>query len=147
MPARIRVQIDQAAIRRIGQTHADVLTRRLADQVLASARGMVRVKTGAVASSGTIKTTKNNSKGVIREVWFTHPRSVLEHQGAKPHRIVPRRRGGRLVFFWAKVGHWVSLESVNHPGTRGSKFLTSPLLLHGQRMGFVVDVTTGYVAV
>ena len=38
-------------------------------------------------------------------------------KGTPPHVIVPRRRGGVLVFFWPKVGHTVFLRRVHHPGS------------------------------
>lgn len=42
-------------------------------------------------------------------------------KGTEPHVIVPRRRGGRLVFFWPKVGATVFLRRVHHPGSKMHK--------------------------
>lgn len=41
-------------------------------------------------------------------------------KGARPHVIRPRRRGGRLVFYWPKAGGTVAFAKVNHPGNRGT---------------------------
>ena len=35
-----------------------------------------------------------------------------------PYPITPRKPGGKLKFFWAKVGHTVVLPRVSHPGIR-----------------------------
>lgn len=41
-------------------------------------------------------------------------------QGTKPHVIRPKvdNKSGLLVFFWARVGHTVYLQRVNHPGNK-----------------------------
>jgi hypothetical protein len=44
--------------------------------------------------------------------------AMANDQGARPHIIRPRKPGGMLFFYWAKVGHTVSLRSVRHPGNR-----------------------------
>lgn len=51
------------------------------------------------------------------------PYTLYPDQGTRPHRIFPRRPGGLLVFYWAKVGMWVDMTMVNHPGSRGQYFL------------------------
>ena len=64
--------------------------------------------------------------------------SIYSERGTKPHPIYPRTAGGRLKFFWVKVGRRVSLEMVNHPGQAAQLWLTTPLLLQGTRHGFKV---------
>lgn len=53
--------------------------------------------------------------------------AILVHGGTRPHVIRPRKAGGRLVFFWAKVGRTVALKHVNHPGTAANRFLSEHL--------------------
>jgi hypothetical protein len=43
--------------------------------------------------------------------------SVWNDQGTLPHSIYPRR-APQLVFYWAKVGRVVHLNSVWHPGNK-----------------------------
>lgn len=64
--------------------------------------------------------------------------AIYSERGTKPHPIYPRTAGGRLVFFWAKVGRRVRLRMVNHPGQRAQLWLTGPLLVQGVRHGFKV---------
>jgi hypothetical protein len=44
--------------------------------------------------------------------------AMANDQGARPHFIFPKKPGGELVFYWAKVGRVVHLPSVFHPGNR-----------------------------
>ena len=46
-----------------------------------------------------------------------HPRAAWTDKGTGPHTIVPRRRGGVLVFHWPKAGGTVFLRRVHHPGS------------------------------
>lgn len=47
--------------------------------------------------------------------------------GAVDHIIRPRRPGGRLRFFWLKVGRWVSFRRVYHPGNPAQPFMRPAL--------------------
>lgn len=38
--------------------------------------------------------------------------------GTKPHVILPKKPGGVLAFYWEKIGEFVFLKKVNHPGTK-----------------------------
>ena len=55
------------------------------------------------------------------------PHGLFVHEGTGPHIIRPRKAGGRLVFFWLKVGRRVALPVVHHPGTRPVPFLAEHL--------------------
>lgn len=66
--------------------------------------------------------------------------ALVAHEGARPHPIFPRRPGGTLRFYWARVGRWVNLPSVSHPGMEGVPYLTVPLLIIGTRRGFRVVI-------
>lgn len=44
--------------------------------------------------------------------------SYYQNEGTLPH-VIRARRAPMLHFFWARVGHWVTVKSVHHPGHRG----------------------------
>jgi hypothetical protein len=48
------------------------------------------------------------------------------HEGTRPHVIRPKKVGA-LRFFWHKRGHVVTLQKVNHPGTRRNPFMAENL--------------------
>jgi hypothetical protein len=96
-------------------------------RVLAAARTLVRVRTGTLLTSirreegiGTLGRYIDIVAGVPGLTDYLG----YEHDGTVPHIIRPRRRtalrfiaGGQVVF----------AMKVNHPGTRGSHFLTRAL--------------------
>jgi len=55
-------------------------------------------------------------------LWHHQPTGIYGGRGKYPIR--PRRPGGRLRFWWAKMGQIVYLRRVNHPGSRSNPFLT-----------------------
>ena len=59
------------------------------------------------------------------KITSTNIHSLFVHEGTRPHRIVPRRRGGVLRF--QVGGRTVYARAVNHPGNRADKFLTRAL--------------------
>jgi hypothetical protein len=60
--------------------------------------------------------------GLQIEVGNWHVRyAAAQHQGARPHIIVPRKPGGRLVFQVA--GKTVFAKRVNHPGNPANPYL------------------------
>lgn len=68
------------------------------------------------------------------------PYAISVHDGAGPHRIAARKKD-RLFFFWEKVGHVFSGDSVNHPGVRRfarTQYLYLPLSIVGRRNNFIV---------
>lgn len=52
--------------------------------------------------------------------------TMIEHDGSRPHVIRPRRRKALRFLVDGRV---VFRSKVNHPGTRGTKFLTASLPL------------------
>lgn len=57
-----------------------------------------------------------SSTTMTARIVATAPQARYTDQGTDPHRIVPRRAGGLLVFHWPKVGRTMFLPRVNHPG-------------------------------
>jgi len=47
--------------------------------------------------------------------------------GSDEHEIHPRAPGGRLAFFWLKVGRDVVFQRVQHPGTPAQPFMRPAL--------------------
>lgn len=122
------VRLNKAATRRfihgVTKDFIDEVTR----DVESDARRRVRVRSGrtrgqtyrvpAFASGGTIR-------GIVR---CDSSIATIEDGGHRPHSIGQRPGGPLLTFFWEKKGHWVSLKHVNHPGAKGSRFLTGSLV-------------------
>lgn len=136
----IRIKLDSTAVCNIPMGYAIGWVNATGARIERSAKQMVRVKTGAVRAGIGRKTTRPGGRQVLCRITASHRRSLLEHEGAQPHSIDPRNPGGWLKFYWPKVGEVVYLRHVDHPGTKGSKFLTSPLMLHGTREGFKVTI-------
>lgn len=141
----VRVKLDRTAVREVPIELVTPFIRDVGGQVERGARRAVRVRSGAVRAS--IRSTfRIQGTKVIKTIDATHERAMLEHEGAEAHSIDQRPGGPILRFYWQKVGHVVYFTHVNHPGTKGSKFLTSPLLLYGLRNGFRVTIKLGGVA-
>lgn len=138
----VTIDLDAVACRRVPLKLVEPLVRKVGGQVERRARTMVRVKSGAVRNSIRSETRVTSTK-VIKTIAAHHERSLLEHQGARPHDIDQRPRGPMLTFYWSKVGSVVHFSHVNHPGTQGSKFLTSPLIRYGLASGFKVTISVG----
>jgi hypothetical protein len=64
------------------------------------------------------------------------PYAASVEKGATAHPIRPRQVGGRLIFYWRKVSHVVSLKEVRHPGQTGKAYLRIPLLVVTRRYNF-----------
>lgn len=63
-------------------------------------------------------------EGVVA-VGAEHAKYVLH--GTRPHVILPRKPGGRLRFYWFRMGKWAILRKVNHPGTMANNFMERAL--------------------
>jgi hypothetical protein len=74
----------------------------------------------------------------------------VAHGGAKPHTIFPNRKR-MLSFYWSKApvrmvtargphAGKVALRKVSHPGMKGVRYLTVPLLFWGHMRGFKVYI-------
>lgn len=135
-----RVNINRTRSRAYSRDYAEEhLVGPLARNILQAARREVPVLTGALRLS--LSDTKEIfTLGVTHRVGSRNNIAYLVHGGAKAHRIVPRRPGGRLKFFWKKVGRWVSMASVNHPGFKGTPYLQRPLVQYGTAARFRVII-------
>lgn len=125
----VDVVVDRAEIKEWLRTDRDLgsdLDRR-ATRVLRAARRNVGKDTGTLAASGR-KQPGVRATGQYVDVIFGIPGrthyNMYHHDGTPPHVIRPRRKkalrymvGGRVVF----------ARRVNHPGTRGTRYLERAL--------------------
>lgn len=137
----VKLKLDREAVRRIPMELVIPRVRKVEEQTLRGARRTVRVKSGAVRNSIQVSRKVTATRYVVT-ISATHRRALLEHDGAKRHDIDQRPGGPVLRFFWDRVGHVVFFRHVDHPGTKGSQFLTKPLLRAGLRNGFTVTIRT-----
>lgn len=96
------------------------LLRRKAERVAALAR-VYAAGHGSIPQGIAVGPVVDKSITVVS----TNPHTILVHNGSRPHRIVPRRRGGVLRF--VIDGRVQFARVVNHPGYRGDPFLTKAL--------------------
>jgi hypothetical protein len=137
MPVRIR--LNSLNIRRISVGSATRLVTKVTREVEVLARIAARgpYSTGATASSITSRVYvvgRTVHSEVRAHTWYAD----MVHGGTRPHVIRPRRAGGKLVFYWRKVGHVVRFDYVSHPGMRPKRFLADPMERVGRRHRFVV---------
>lgn len=99
---------------------------RLANETVFRQRNFANIKTGHMV--GLMHYDKKNyARGIGFLAGSSARYTLYVDQGTMPHKITPKKPGGRLVFFWPKVGAVVHLKSVMHPGTRKYDFLTKGL--------------------
>lgn len=133
-----RVELDKEKVRLAAMGPALKLVSRACRIVQSAAKRRVRVDTGRLKTSINTKITMRlytiNGKVGSRVKY-----GLVEHQGAKRHAIRPVR-GRYLKFYWKKVGKVVWLRRVDHPGTKGSFYLTIPLAAELPKRGFKVTL-------
>lgn len=133
-----RVNINHTLAKAYAKEEArDRWVEPLSRRIAMAARRDAPVRTGALRLS-IYDEGEYLTNGYTRRVGSRLNYSYLVQAGAPPHRIVPRNPNGRLRFYWKKVGRWVSLRSVNHPGFRKRNYLQGPLMEYGTAAGFRV---------
>jgi len=93
--------------------------------IQAGARAQVGFKTGKLKASIHIM---QNRTPLGQEVWIGSPikeYALIHHNGSKPHVILPRAVGGKLVFMGNSGGRMrlIVTDRVNHPGTKPNPYL------------------------
>lgn len=87
----------------------------------------INYSTGNLAAQIVVRRGLHGPKGDLEVRAIALPSyAKMLHDGTAPHTI-RAKPGSRLVFFWHKVGHVVSLEKVFHPGTLANPFLVRAL--------------------
>lgn len=120
---RVVVQMNDAQAQRVFVRFADADAKKRAEKVLAVAKVEAPVgKTGALRRGLTLSQSRD-----ARGRWSTGydvtsnaPHSLFVIKGTRPHKIEGKPL---LAFFWPKVGKFMILPSVNHPGTKPNNFL------------------------
>lgn len=108
-------------------------TLEQAEKVAAHARAIVPkpgqgrgYATGELAASIRVGGPEIGRKGPEATVGAGTDHAMFVHEGTPPH-IIKARPGGKMIFFWRKVGRVVFADRVNHPGTPASPFLANAL--------------------
>lgn len=128
MATVIRVDINQGALDQF-RGWTGPLGRsfeRLAKETVYRQKNTANRRSGAMIA-GMHYQKKRYTTGIGFLAGSSAPYTLYVDQGARPHPILPKKPGGRLVFFWPKVGHVVFLRSVKHPGNRAYQFLQAGL--------------------
>lgn len=81
-------------------------------------------KTGKLTQSMRAVPGRGGRFGWNGTVTVSAPYAVYVNNGTVPHEILPKRAGGLLRFYWPKIGAWVALRKVWHPGTYPAGFVT-----------------------
>lgn len=81
-------------------------------------------RTGRLEQSviSSARMTGNTGKATVRLDRRIARYSNIVHNGAKAHPIFPRK-ANKLAFFWERIGKFVVLDSVIHPGQKADPFL------------------------
>lgn len=101
--------------------------RRRAQRVMQYQKDHVGVKTGRLR--GTIRIEEGGSDRGAASVTVMAGRTGAtpylgwHTEGTEPHGIAPRGTGYPLRFYWAKVGAWVAMSAVSHPGNPPNRFI------------------------
>lgn len=130
MATSVDVQIDTAKFRAwVAADGGDVdrYQRAQADAVAQRARDLAPSgKTGALKRSIGVEQNRD-AGGRFAPAWAVvavAPYAMFVHEGTRPH---PIRGNPLLAFWWAKIGSFVVLARVNHPGTTGQPFLADAI--------------------
>jgi hypothetical protein len=133
MPASVQIVIDPVALQRFVNEGGGPVLRyalQLGDLVKARAKELVEVSEGEGPHTRDAIVKRISTSGgqvAVHVGVFTEPKATIaffNHEGTRPHTIVGNPL---LVFFWKKTNRVMYLRSVNHPGTRATKFLTRAL--------------------
>lgn len=100
----------------------------MADKAIAFAAesAVQHVKTKSTFKRRSVRGLKDSTKTrvirtaggkLLRLSWPKEYASHVEY-GTREHFIFPKRAPWLLIFFWEKIGQWVSLTRVRHPGTK-----------------------------
>jgi hypothetical protein len=109
---------------------------RVGNQVAEYARRYVRVRTSRTQRS--IRAVpRRTARGPMVRVQANVPYGLVEEQGSPPHKIRPRRK--KYLRFVIN-GRVVYAKEVNHPGTKGSHFLSKAVRQVAGLNGYAVRI-------
>lgn len=143
MAGNVDIRLSRFDLRALSTRYATRLVEKVTKEVelLAKLEARGPYATGATAASihSSVYMIGSTVHGDVRA---STPHAHLAHDGARPHIIRPRNPGGKLRFYWRKVGHTVTFDRVSHPGMRGKQFLSGPMERVGRRNRFIVVTYT-----
>jgi len=113
-PEKIRVGLDAAV-------------HEIADKILATAKGLIKTRTGWLAGSGYVNPVGMGGTASYT-VGFGASYARFVEYGTKPHMIYPRAAGGVLRF--ETGGQIVFSRYVHHPGTWPQNYLGGAVQYH-----------------
>ena len=126
--ADVRLELDPEAFERWKQDAEPVerFTRDEAQAVADRARQLAPRDSGRLAQAIDVERARDTA-GRFAPGWRVTcdvPYAIYVHEGTRPHPIVGRPL---LAFFWDRIGAFVVLPRVNHPGTSAQPFLRDAL--------------------
>jgi hypothetical protein len=127
------IKIDGAAYQRFMNSPQGPYLKELeyvTSAVQAGARSMIRpsqVRSGSQGSlrDNIIKRIMVGGRLPWAKVIGNKPYGYVLHEGSEPHEIRPRTAQA-LRFYSQKVGNFVFVKVVQHPGTKPLRYLTTP---------------------
>lgn len=102
-------------------------------------------RTGKLTASMRWRTWQPKPFGYHGEVKSTAPYAKFVDMGTRPHTI-RGRNGGMLHFYWPKVGRWMTVRQVHHPGFKGAAFSAAAIQTFGQTAPAVIEQALGQAA-
>lgn len=137
----VRIVINRAETARV--LRSDQAARSLlkrGERVQDRARPLIgRSATGSPPGSGKhladalVKRIEHDHKGIVCLVGAEGvPHARLHHDDTRPHVIRPRK--GKFLMWTTPAGRTVFAREVNHPGTRGTQYLTRAAQAEGLRV-------------
>lgn len=125
-----RVRLYKVRIRTMLNTPSGKLwwaLHRRGEAIVRGAKRQVGVKTGALRQSIHMRHTGNVTGQYL---WIGAKKSYayMHHEGTRPHLITPNPPRETLVF--RSGTRLIRTPVVNHPGTKGNPYLTTPMRKH-----------------
>jgi hypothetical protein len=124
-----RVRLYKARLRTILNTPAGKLwwaLERRGNAIVRSAKRQVGVKTGALRTSIHMRHS-GNATGQYLWIGSKKNYAYLHHEGTKPHTITAK---DSPVLVFRSGSRIIKTPTVNHPGTRANRYLTTPMRTH-----------------
>lgn len=155
-----RVKLDQTAVRRFGYRNAAIAVKKVQAQGIVGSKRMAPRSPAHLSGSRVPKPGRRLVDQIVATPvtftgWTVQARiesrsniSMVMHEGAKPHRIVAKRKRA-LKFYWTRTvarqsgrrrirpGQASYFKYVMHPGNRRPvRFLTTPLSVAAKSNNF-----------
>lgn len=101
-------------------------------------------KSGKLERAIKFKIIKAHKEGIVyidkkdaKYSTYVHEPTGMFKEGGSRYPIRPKSPNGRLVFFWKRLGRWVTRYSVMHTGSPADRFLYEAL---EKNKPFIIDL-------